>query len=409
MEQSGKNAINTRSKKALENQPKPKGRRVVEIIEESENESSEDEEEIPVKKTRNKKNTEKAKPLLSREDEEVDPVPRHKQLPYLNIPDLNDPREKAEVKIDSFEPILDTEKRPVSYKHQAPIENLTHEKEALASLYNAPVTLTAETLISISPSIRQDLIRALSKKRMPVQMAQNRKVTMVDELDIDGVPIKPVTLQLEADAIPISELNIKTAFTITTKDEGNIPKGSIVFNDPVAQYLQELDPSEKPKQIYVAKESHALRTVFPIINKMGQIESLLDGGSQIIAMDVEVAKKLAISWDPDIKIQMQSANRTIEQTLGLARNVPFVFGNITVYLQVHIITDPAYKVLLGRPFDVLTESVVHNYKDGGQTLVIADPNSRQRCVLPTYERGKPPTILKTEFPREEKDFRSSMI
>ena len=194
MEQSGKNAINTRSKKALENQPKPKGRRVVEIIEESENESSEDEEEIPVKKTRNKKNTEKAKPLLSREDEEVDPVPRHKQLPYLNIPDLNDPREKAEVKIDSFEPILDTEKRPVSYKHQAPIENLTHEKEALASLYNAPVTLTAETLISISPSIRQDLIRALSKKRMPVQMAQNRKVTMVDELDIDGVPIKPVKL-----------------------------------------------------------------------------------------------------------------------------------------------------------------------------------------------------------------------
>ena len=108
-----------------------------------------------------------------------------------------------------------------------------------------------------------------------------------------------------------------------TKDEGNIPKGSIVFNDPVAQYLQELDPSEKPKQIYIAKESHALQTVFPIINKMGQIESLLDGGSQIIAMDVEVAKKLAISWDPDIKIQMQSANRTIEQTLGLARNVPF--------------------------------------------------------------------------------------
>ena len=167
--------------------------------------------------------------------------------------------------------------------------------EALASLYNAPVTLTAETLISISPSIRQDVIRALSKKMIPVQMAQNRKVTMVDEIDIDGVPIKPVKLQLEADAIPISELNIKMVFTITTKDEGNISKGSIVFNDPVAQYLQDLDLSEKPKQIYVAKESHALQTVFPIINKMGLIKSLLDGGSQILAMDVKVAKKLAIS------------------------------------------------------------------------------------------------------------------
>ena len=37
---------------------------------------------------------------------------------------------------------------------------------------------------------------------------------------------KPLKLQLEADSIPISELNIKTAFTIITKDEGNIPKGS---------------------------------------------------------------------------------------------------------------------------------------------------------------------------------------
>ena len=48
IEPSGRNAINTRSKKALENQPKNKGRKVVEIIEESDEESSESEEEIPV-------------------------------------------------------------------------------------------------------------------------------------------------------------------------------------------------------------------------------------------------------------------------------------------------------------------------------------------------------------------------
>ena len=334
-------------------------------------------------------------------------MPRNKQLPYMNIPDLNDPRDKAEINIDNFEPIPDIEKRPVAYKHQAPIENLTHEKDALTSLYNAPVTLTAETLISISPSIRQDLVRALSKKRMPVHSAQNRKVTMVEEPDVDVVPMKPPINTLETDAIPISDLNIKTVFTITTRDEGDIPKGSIIFNDPVAQYLQELDPSEVPRQIYVAKESHALRTVYPLINKMGRIESLLDAGSQIVAMDVEVAKKLAISWDPDIKIQMQSANKTVEQTLGLAKNVPFIFGNVTVYLQVHVITDPAYKVLLGRPFDVLTESVVHNFKDGGQTVLVTDPNTRKRCVLPTYERGKPPNILQST-PEEGQVFRPSM-
>lgn len=353
---------------------------------------------------------EKALPLLSREEEDIDPVPRNKQLPYMNIPDLNDPREKAEIKLDNFEPIPDTEKRPVAYKHQAPIEDLRHERDALTSLYNAPVTLTAETLISISPSIRQDLVRALSKKRMPVQMAQNRKVTIVEELDIEGVPINPIKPAMpksDTNMISLGDLNIKTTFTITTEDQGDMPKGSIVFNDPVAQYLQELGPSETPKQIYVAKESHALRSVYPLINKTGRIESLLDGGSQIVAMDVEIAKKLAVSWDPDIKIQMQSANKTVEETLGLARNVPFIFGSITVYLQVHVITDPAYKVLLGRPFDVLTESMIQNYRDGGQTVVVTDPNTRKRCVLPTYERGKPPNILQSSV-EERQVFRPSM-
>ena len=49
-------------------------------------------------------------------------------------------------------------------------------------------------------------------------------------------------------------------------------------------------------------------------------------------MDVEIAKNLAVSWDPDIEIQMQSTNKTIEETLGLTKNVPFIFGDITVYL-----------------------------------------------------------------------------
>jgi len=124
---------------------------------------------------------------------------------------------------------------------------------------------------------------------------------------------------------------------------------------------------------------------------MGQIESLLDGGSQIVAMDVEIAKNLAVSWDPDIKIQMQSANKMVEETLGLTKNVPFIFGDIT---EVHILMDPAYKVLLGRPFDVLTESMVHNHRDGGQMVIVTDPNTR-RCVLPTYERGRPPNILQS--------------
>jgi hypothetical protein len=54
----------------------------------------------------------------------------------------------------------------------------------------------------------------------------------------------------------------------------------------------------------------------------------------------------------------RECNKSTEQTLELARNVLFIFGYITVYLQVHVMNNAAYKVLLGRPFDTITESLV---------------------------------------------------
>ena len=87
-----------------------------------------------------------------------------------------------------------------------------------------------------------------------------------------------------------------------------------------------------------------------------------------MSMSKAVAVELEVTWNPDITVQMQSANRTLEQTLGLAKNVPFLFGHITVYLQVHVMERPAYKVLLGRPFDTITESEVKNAKDNGQNI-----------------------------------------
>ena len=171
-------------------------------------------------------------------------------------------------------------------------------------------------------------------------------------------------------------------------------KGDVVIGDPVSQYLATLGPGEKPKLVVVAKESQGLRAVYPLINRVGEVESLLDSGSQIISMARNVAKNLEVNWDPDITIEMESANQSVEKTLGLAKNVLFTCRGITVYLQVHIMSSPAYKVLLGQLFDIVTESLVKNEKDGGQTLMLTDPNTGERCVMHTYERGKVPKILK---------------
>jgi hypothetical protein len=86
---------------------------------------------------------------------------------------------------------------------------------------------------------------------------------------------------------------------------------------------------------------------------------------------------------------MESANGTITPSLGLARNVPFKFGEITLYLQVHIVRAPAYDILLGRPFDQLTECKVNNSANGDQTLTIFDRNSGSELTIPTIPRGRP--------------------
>jgi hypothetical protein len=81
---------------------------------------------------------------------------------------------------------------------------------------------------------------------------------------------------------------------------------------------------------------------------------------------------------------MQSANGKVDQSLGLSRNVPCKINTITLYLQIHIIRSPAYDILLGRPFDVLTESTVKNFPNEDQTITIVDPNTKHNITIPRY-------------------------
>ena len=97
---------------------------------------------------------------------------------------------------------------------------------------------------------------------------------------------------------------------------------------------------------------------------MCQEEALLDSGSQIVSMSKEAAVSLKMSWNPDICINMQSAQGHVKKTLGLVTDVPFAFRDLTVLLQIHIINTPSYKILLGWPFDALTKSNVQNERDG---------------------------------------------
>ena len=297
---------------------------------------------------------------------------------------------------DNLEKLLGVPKLSVEpgFKNRAPLQLDERAKELVQDALKNTICITTEDLLNVSEPMRQELKKLLMKKRM-----EKKSVSFAAEVDLKNETAEAIET-ISAERLP------GATYEILAEDTNGMSKGSVVVNDPVMQYLNALAPGEKPKSVVVAAESHALRTVYPLINRVGEVESLLDAGSQIVSMSKEVATALQVTWDPDIIVHMESANKALERTLGLAKNVPFVFGPITVYLQVHVIEKVAYKVLLGRPFDTITESEVKNSRDGSQSLTLTDLNTGERCVMTTHERGRPPTVL--QRPVREDFLRNSM-
>ena len=123
------------------------------------------------------------------------------------------------------------------------------------------------------------------------------------------------------------------------------------------------------------------------VNNKEEIECIVDSGSQIISMLAKITNSLGIIYDPNIILNLQSANRTIDKSLGLARNIPCLIGDITFYLQIYILQSPAYDILLGHPFDILACSILMMLNPHETMLTITDLNLGLRRTIPTFPRG----------------------
>jgi hypothetical protein len=352
------------------------------------------------------------------EDDKVHP-PVRRELPFKDVTPLKavkQPEDRAPT--SKFA----NTKEPVAYKLRAPIDE--KRKEALdtimESMKKQGVTLAWEQLWALAPDLRDEAKDLFTKKRVPVDEAGKVHFQESTE-EIGARPYDPFPSSeyydetreqfVQMDALNIGQLPFNVPFSIQCVADGLVPAGALIANDPVLQYFNSIPAGCEPRQIFVqeeqltGKDSAALRVVHPQIHNQSQEEAILDGGSQIVSMALATARSLGITWDPDINIFMQSANGQVEKTVGLARNVAFRFGELTIYLQVHIINEPAYKVLLGRPFEILTACQIQNSTDGGQMITLTDPLTKKRCTLPTFPRGAPVNILKkrstsTEIPED---------
>ena len=154
------------------------------------------------------------------------------------------------------------------------------------------------------------------------------------------------------------------SFTLGCPDMDRVPpKGATIVPDPIESYYNSLEPGKHLNidRLTVAKESTTIRSILALVDNSQKKECTIDPGFQVIAMSETACHSLALAYDPEIRLNMESVNCTFDWSLGLAQNVPFLIGTITLYLQVHVIRSPSYKILLDRPFDVLTESIICNF------------------------------------------------
>lgn len=274
-----------------------------------------------------------------------------------------------------------------AYKLVTKFDDLETIKRLVARTEGTVIeNITVGDLMSMSPMYAKGLRASTGRTRQPLKPIHSKGV-LHQESAFPYMEDDDLEVRIERSAISLDDLPLVDSFYIATEeDEGLIP-GSCVATDPYLQYLSNLPTGEAPKQVYSAGSSASLRVIHPLVAGQQHEECVVDSGSQIVSMALALAEELGITWDPDTQIYMQSANGQLKKTAGLARNVAFRFGDITIYLQIHIIDQPAYRILLGRPFDVITQSQIDNRRDGSQTITITDPHNDHRCVMPTRTRG----------------------
>jgi hypothetical protein len=303
-------------------------------------------------------------------------INKPEELPYRRVRPL---KPVVEVPPVPYRYMANRENEKKKYRQEAPVEQDVDLANIVDRSLDLPVPVTMCEMLAIAPEYRKKCKEYISRRRVPVQEQQ-------------------VNVQLETD---LAKEQPMVTVNLTSLKDGELRRGQVhdedghgveawVVNDPIASYLETMPEGVRPRILFAANESEALRSIPVIINGISREEALLDSGSQIVAMSEAAARRNELTWDPDFTINMQSANGQVERTCGLARNVPFRIGLMTIYLQVHVLDSPAYRVLLGRPFDVITKSEVKTEADDRQTIVLTNPSNGERLVLPTYCRGRMP-------------------
>jgi hypothetical protein len=299
---------------------------------------------------------------------------RGKGMPYVDVPPL-----RANWRSPASDPVKEDEvKTGPAYKSRAPVEIGVDIEKLVETVLDLEINVPLRSLAGVSTAIQKEIKKQVTKARLPIE------------------PAAQVNLQIEEERPLIRVEDLPLAMYMITNDvTEEIPEGSLVASDPVLQYLME-NKDANSEDLVVARSSEPLKSIFMTVNQMKQEECVLDYGSMIISMAKQIAVHMGLTWDPQFRCNMESSSNHQVLTMGIARNVRFSVGGIDAYLQVHIMENPPYKILLGRPFDVLMGSTHRTMTDGSSEIILTDPNTKKVVTVPTYDRGKGPEDLQKQ-------------
>ncbi|KAJ3913869.1 hypothetical protein F5877DRAFT_83387 [Lentinula edodes] len=167
-----------------------------------------------------------------------------------------------------------------------------------------------------------------------------------------------------------------------------------VSQESLANFFTDFGDTKEGDGFYVARESHSIRAVNAIIGGR-PAHCILDGGCSIVVMSDSACNAFGLAFDPEKRINLQSANGNTDWSLGLAKDVPFRFGDVVAFLQVQVVDSPAYDFILGRPFEILMQASYKNFLSGDQHLTLTDPNTHKTITIPTVPR-EPPRFRKED-------------
>lgn len=192
------------------------------------------------------------------------------------------------------------------YEYVTPIEDIALLEKVTQSAIDTSLQLTMQELLAVLPDIRKAIKEQVTTKCMATNGREAVQMNIIEE---EGTPVITTLMA-----------------TLPEHSDG----------------------------LVVSNHSEKLQAMDVILNSNISVEAILDEGSQIIGLNKSIWEKMGLAIRADHLVWMESANSSQNMSMGLLQDLKLTICGYEFYLQVQVIEDVAYNMLLGLPFHILT-------------------------------------------------------